>query len=203
MVSKGTAGAETTTHEAYWATINQARDLFLAKLGDYGPAWHVFRLPSIIDQIYIKAKRIRRLEELGGIGKIPDTIPQEYIGIVNYAVIGLDKLRRFGMDRSDEFSAIPEDWASPDRAKETYSRIAQEAWALLEAKNHDYGEAWREMEIESLTDEILGRVARMKHMLRRGQSPTVSEHLDAQLFDTLNYAVLATAKVKEEPHESR
>lgn len=195
ILGSGGTDNDGDTEAEYRAVIGQAQSLFLAKLGDYGPSWHIFRFSSVIDQIFIKAKRIRRLEELGGTGKVPDTIEQEYVGIVNYCVVALDKLLHGDSNDGRVCTKLPSRWVTPEHAKSSYDAIIDRAWHVLERKNHDYGEAWRDMEVTSLTDEILGRVARIKHMLRRGHAPTVSEHLDAQLFDTLNYAVLALIKL--------
>jgi hypothetical protein len=191
-------GQVPAVEQEYAAVIDDARALFLAKLEDYGPSWRMFRFPSVVDQIFIKAKRIRRLELLNGRGKIPDSIEQEYTGIVNYCVVALDMLLHEDLSVPGDIESIPARWSSRSIAARSYDAIVDRALSVLKEKNHDYGEAWRDMEITSLTDEILGRVARIKHMLRRSDGPKVSENVDAQVVDALNYAVLALIKMNYE-----
>jgi hypothetical protein len=185
------------TNEQYEGIVSACRALFLQKLEDYGTSWRHFRLLSIIDQIFIKAKRIRRLEELGGMGQIPESVDDEYVGIINYSVIALDKmLRRSRTDESELEEALPEHWSTQEKAAESYAWIVSHAKNLLLKKNHDYGEAWRDMAVTSLTDEILGRTERIKHLLSRRSAPAISEGVESQLWDTLNYAVLALVKIR-------
>src|SRR5947209_20216489 len=128
------------TNKQFDAITNGCRTLFVQKLGDYGASWRHFRLLSIVDQIFIKAKRIRRMEELGGVGQIADSIEDEYIGIINYSVIALDKLlNRSRADESELMESTPEEWSTPERATRTYEIIVQRGKELLLQKNHDYG----------------------------------------------------------------
>lgn len=164
---------------------------------DYGPAWRHMRLLSIVDQIFIKAKRIRRLEELGGKGLIPDTPKDEYIGIVNYCVIALDKIyNRLREDETEIDETWPEEWATESIANFTFNKIVDHCREVLLRKNNDYNEAWRQMEISSMTDEILSRVERIKSIIIINDNRTlVSEGVESQLIDTLNYSILALARI--------
>jgi hypothetical protein len=172
-------------------------NLFIQKLMDYGPAWRHMRLLSIVDQIFIKAKRIRRLEELGGKGLIPDTPKDEYIGIVNYCVIALDKIyNRLREDETEIDETWPEEWATESIANFTFNKIVDHCREVLLRKNNDYNEAWRQMEISSMTDEILSRVERIKSIIIINDNRTlVSEGVESQLIDTLNYSILALARI--------
>lgn len=182
--------------DGYDQVIQECRELFVAKLGDYGPSWVVMRLMSIVDQIYIKASRIRSLERADHQQRVSDTPRQEYLGIVNYSVIALDKLMS---GRSDDLEPLPvaTGWQPPDTARATYESIVDTARTVMRAKDHDYGEAWRGMEIASLTDEILGRVYRIKRLAGSPTGPTASEGVESQFVDTLNYAVLAVIKMRD------
>lgn len=173
------------------------RELFVAKLGDYGASWRHFRLLSIVDQIFIKARRLRRLEELGTDGMVGEKADGEYVGVVNYCVIALDKLAHMpsGPDLDDE-SPTPERWATPDAARATFSQVVNRSRDVLLKKNHDYGEAWRDMARSSFTDEILGRTERIKGILATKNGPAVSEGIESQLIDAMNYAILALAQMQ-------
>ncbi len=191
MNQDATAESMAKTAASYRRVMRGCRDLFTAKLKDYGPSWRMFRLGSLVDQIYIKARRIRELERLGDARRIADTTSDEYVGVVNYAVIALDRLAHPEEETLPELEGRPPERWSAERAAATYDGYAERGLELVLQKTHDYGEAWREMEIASLTDEILGRTARMKTMIRNAGRTDVSEGLEAQLLDTLNYAVFA------------
>lgn len=190
-----------STDLQYRNIIERSLEIFLVKLEAYGPSWRAFRFYSLMDQIFIKAKRIRRLEELGGSGQIPDSIPEEYLGIINYSIIGIDLLRNDGIHHATiaNLGTVPERWSNDAAAQSTYFAIVKDAFETQQKKNHDYDEAWREMHISSLTDEILGRVLRIRRLLHKAQSgDTNREVLESQLIDALNYSVFALMKLDEE-----
>lgn len=181
----------------YQAIADACRTLFLQKLQDYGASWRHFRLLSVVDQIFIKARRIRRLEELGGEGLVEDSAVDEYVGIVNYCVISIDKLvHRSRPDESEIDDSVPEHWQTAAQARESFDSIIHRGRDVFLRKNHDYDEAWRDMAISSLTDEILGRTDRIKRILANKGATVVSEGVESQLVDTMNYAILALAKLR-------
>ena len=170
-----------STIKQYEAVIQRCEDIFLKKTTDYGTAWRVLRTISVVDQIYIKAYRIRTIQEVGE-QKIGDDIPGEFIGIINYAVIGLIQL---GLKEDDE------EELSTDAVKTFYDKYVGEAKALMQQKNHDYGEAWRQMSEESFVDLILMKLQRMRQILANKGRTLISEGLDANYYDIINYAVFA------------
>ena len=175
------------TTEQYNAIIEQSKDLFLKKTNDYGTAWRVLRPISITDQIYIKAQRIRTIQEKKT-QRIGDDIPEEFIGIINYAIIGLIQLD------------LPEDAPEELPVNEVahfYQQKVKAAMELMHNKNHDYGEAWRNMSQESLTDLILMKLQRMRQIITNNGKTLVSEGLDANYYDIINYAVFALILLKE------
>lgn len=167
--------------------ISQCRDLFSKKLQDYGPAWRVLRPSSITDQIYIKVNRIRTLQ-MTDKKMVDESEEDEFIAIVNYSIIGLIQLEK---GYSNDFNENNEEILS------LYDRFANEAKALMEKKNHDYGEAWRDMRISSITDLIYQKVLRTKQIEDNQGKTIVSEGLDANYFDMLNYAVFCLIKFSE------
>jgi hypothetical protein len=169
------------TSKEYDEVINNCRSLFEKKMIDYGCAWRVLRPSSITDQIFIKANRIRSIQEKG-IQKINDDIKDEFIGIINYAVIGLIQLE-LGYAQNDDLNPIT--------CMEFYNKYVGKTKQLMEDKNHDYGEAWRDMRISSLTDLILMKLYRTKQIEDNNGSTMVSEGVDANYMDILNYAVFA------------
>lgn len=173
------------TNEQFEQTIAKCRDLFAKKLKDYGAAWRILRIPSVTDQIYIKAKRIRTLETTG-IALVDEGIRPEFIGIVNYGIIGLIQLARGAADQCD---------MTPEEALTEYDANARKALELMKAKNHDYGEAWREMRISSYTDLILMKLNRTKEIEGNGGQTLVSEGIDANYMDMINYAVFGLIKI--------
>ena len=175
-----------TTSQEYDAVINTCRALFLQKTADYGTAWRIMRLPSITDQLFIKAQRIRTLEETK-VAKIADDIPSEYMGIVNYCIIAMIQLE-LPKDAPDNLPL--------DEVQALYDRYAAETKELMLAKNHDYGEAWRDLRLGSLTDLILMKIFRVKQIEDNDGKTTVSEGVKANYQDMLNYAIFALIKLK-------
>lgn len=169
------------------AVTGRCKDIFLKKNTDYGTSWRVLRTSSITDQLLIKALRIRSIEEKG-IHLVDEGIEPEFIGIVNYAVMALIQLR-VG-DRE------PED-LTPSEAQAHYDSIVAEAKALMMRKNHDYGEAWRAMRISSFTDMILVRLKRIKQIEDNKGNTLVSEGVDANYMDIINYAIFALISLSE------
>ena len=179
-----------TTEEQYDKIIDACRNTFLKKTADYGTSWRVYRTISVADQIYIKAKRIRNIQE-GIAQKIDDDIKSEFAGILNYAIIGLIQLEIKNDDPEDLDVTI---------VKELYDQKAAMAKALMKDKNHDYGEAWREMSQESFVDLSLAKVLRIKQIIGNKGVTLVSEGVDANLFDILNYAVFGLILIDEGKH---
>ncbi len=170
------------TNDQYDAVIQSCVDIFSKKTKDYGTAWRVLRPISITDQIYIKAQRIRTIQEKGT-QRILDDVESEFIGIINYAVIGLIQL---------ELPAnAPED-LDEQEAVRLYAEKTKRAKKLMQDKNHDYGEAWRSMSQESFVDLILMKLHRMRQIIANGGHTLISEGLDANYLDIINYAVFAT-----------
>ncbi len=172
------------TNQQYDQVIGTCRSLFMKKMKDYGTAWRILRPISITDQIYIKARRIRSIEEKG-IAKVNEGIRPEFIGIINYAIMGLIQLE---LDPS-------ECEISQEKTLELYSRYFQKAKSLMQDKNHDYGEAWRKMRISSYTDLILMKLKRTKQIEDNQGKTTVSEGIDANYLDIINYAAFALIKI--------
>lgn len=169
----------------YDAVIAQCRELFLKKTQDYGTAWRVLRPQSITDQIFIKAQRIRTLEETA-VRKIQEDISSEYIGIINYCVIALIQLQL----NHDADMELPY-----DQVKQLFEKEVKETKELMKAKNHDYGEAWRDMRVSSLTDLILMKLLRVKQIEDNKGKTLASEGIAANYQDILNYAVFALIKL--------
>ena len=169
------------TSEQYDAVIKQCRDLFINKMKDYGSAWRILRLPSLTDQIYIKAQRIRQLQENETKKVDEDEIP-EFIGIINYSLMALIQLEKGIVEEPD---------LNVDEATKLYDKHVAITKSLMEDKNHDYGEAWREMRISSLTDLILQKLLRVKQIEDNLGKTLVSEGIDANYQDMINYAIFA------------
>ena len=175
------------TNRQFKAIIEECRELFQKKTHDYGTAWRILRLPSLTDQIFIKAQRLRSLEEKGT-QKVEDDPRGEYIGIINYCTMALIQLEIGVAEQAD---------MSEDEALKYYDKYTQTAFDLMNNKNHDYGEAWRDMRIPSLTDMILQKLLRVKQIEDNSGSTLVSEGLDANYLDMINYAVFALIKMSE------
>ncbi len=169
------------TNAEYNTVIGTCKDIFMKKAKDYGTSWRVLRPISIADQIYIKAKRIRTIQE-NNKQLVADGIADEFRGIINYCVIGLMQLELGGEVIED----IP-----LEKLSSLYDEKVSATKALMQNKNTDYGEAWREMEQESFVDLILQKIHRMKQIIRNDGKTIISEGLDANYMDMLNYAVFA------------
>jgi hypothetical protein len=178
------------TEQQYDAAIAHCREIFIKKTKDYGSSWRVLRTISIADQIYIKAKRIRTIQEKS-LQKIGDDIRSEFTGILNYAIMGNIQLA-LGEQYEQELS--------PEQAMAFYNEQAAKAKALMQDKNHDYGEAWRDMSQESFTDLILSKLLRIKQIISNDGKTIISEGIDANYFDIINYAAFALILIKEGRH---
>jgi hypothetical protein len=173
------------TTEEYKAVIKVCKELFLKKTKDYGTAWRILRLSSITDQIYIKAQRIRSIQEKGT-QLVADDINGEFIGIINYCIIALMQLDLTETDLME----IPF-----EEVETLYEKHYQETFNLLLAKNHDYGEAWREMRVSSITDIVLMKLFRVKQIEDNQGKTIVSEGVGANYQDMINYSVFALIKL--------
>ena len=167
--------------------VSKCTEIFKKKTIDYGTAWRILRSSSLTDQIFIKANRIRTLQETGS-SKVNEGIEPEFIGIVNYCVMALIQLEL----KKDNRLELP-----ADEVIKLYQEKILEAKNLMMAKNHDYGEAWRDMEVISLTDLIIQKIFRMKSILKNDGKTSVSEGIDANFQDILNYSVFAQILLKE------
>lgn len=176
------------TSQQYDSVIILCRQLFEKKMKDYGPAWRILRLPSLTDQIFIKAQRLRSIE-MKGTQMVEDNLQGEFIGILNYSLIALINLELGVADQPD---------LSGDEAMMLYDKLAGESKSLMERKNHDYGEAWRDMRISSFTDLILQKLLRIKQIEDNKGKTLVSEGIDANYFDMLNYSVFALIQMEEQ-----
>lgn len=176
-----------TTSRQFDEVVSTCRQLFINKMKDYGPAWRILRLPSLTDQIFIKAQRIRSIENKGT-QLVEDDLHGEFIGIFNYSIIALIQIRQGVVEKPD---------MDPEKATELFDSFAREAKELMERKNHDYGEAWREMRISSITDLILQKLLRIKQIEDNNGKTIVSEGLQANYLDMVNYAAFALIKMSE------
>lgn len=175
------------TEQQYDAVIQKCKAVFIAKTKDYGTAWRVLRTISVRDQIYIKAQRIRTIQEKGA-QKVNDAIDSEFVGIINYAIIGNIQL------------TLHEGVAEELNLAETdslYNEQAEAARRLMLDKNHDYGEAWRSMSQESFVDLILMKLLRIRQIVTNEGKTEISEGIDANFFDIINYAVFALILMQE------
>ncbi|MEI9912447.1 MAG: DUF1599 domain-containing protein, partial [Bacteroidota bacterium] len=177
----------TNTGQQYDAVIHSCREIFLKKAKDYGTAWRVLRTISIVDQIFIKAQRIRTIQEKGH-QKVADDIAAEFKGIVNYAVIGLIQLALP--------AGAPEEMEL-EKVSSLYNQYVAAAKKLMEDKNHDYGEAWRSMSQESFVDLVLMKLQRIRQILLNEGKTIISEGIDANYDDIINYAVFALILMTE------
>jgi hypothetical protein len=176
------------TAAQYAQVINTCKDTFVKKARDYGTSWRVLRPISIVDQIFIKAQRIRTIQELGGKQKVDDHIDGEFAAIVNYGIIALLQMEL----PNDPYTDIP-----ADEVAVLYNGKADFIREVMEAKNHDYGEAWRDMSQESFVDLILTKLLRIKQILRNDGKTIISEGMDANFVDIVNYAIFALIKAGE------
>lgn len=176
-----------TTSRQFDEVVNTCRQLFINKMKDYGPAWRILRLPSLTDQIFIKAQRIRSIENKGT-QLVEDDLHGEFIGIFNYSIIALIQIQQGVVEKPD---------IDPEKGTELFDSFARQAKELMERKNHDYGEAWREMRISSITDLILQKLLRIKQIEDNNGKTIVSEGLQANYLDMVNYAAFALIKMSE------
>ncbi|SDD42095.1 protein of unknown function [Algoriphagus faecimaris] len=176
---------KTKTSSEYTEVISRCKELFRKKTIDYGTAWRILRLSSITDQIFIKAQRIRSIQEKGN-QKVEDPIVDEFVGIINYCLIALLQISF----REDDRMEIPFEELEP-----SYDQWVQDTKGLLENKNHDYGEAWREMRVSSMTDIILMKLLRVKQIEDNEGQTLVSEGIEANYQDMINYSVFCLIKL--------
>ena len=174
------------TSKEYDAVIRHCRDLFLKKMKDYGCAWRILRLPSLTDQIFIKAQRIRGLQQ-NKIQRVDEGPSSEFIGIINYCIMALIQIERGIVEHPD---------LSSDETLMDYDSKISETKQLMLDKNHDYGEAWRDMRVSSLTDLILQKLLRVKQIEDNAGQTLISEGIDANYQDMINYAVFALIHLK-------
>ena len=174
------------TKQQFEQIMAECRELFVKKLHDYGVAWRIMRPSSLTDQIYIKANRIRSLETKG-VSLVGEGVYSEFIGIVNYGIIALIQLEKGYADTED---------ISVDEAIAEYDKNARQTLELMLRKNHDYNEAWRAMRVTSYTDLILMKIYRTKQIERLGGETLVSEGVDANYMDMINYSVFGLIKLK-------
>ena len=175
------------TSKQYDEVVTTCRNLFINKMKDYGSAWRILRLPSLTDQIFIKAQRIRGLQE-NEVRKIEEDEVSEFIGIINYCIMALVQLDKGVVEQPD---------LSIDEATKAYDEKIALTKQLMMDKNHDYGEAWRDMRVSSLTDLILQKLLRVKSIEDNKGKTLVSEGLDANYQDMINYAVFAMIHLNE------
>ena len=175
------------TSKQYNDVIDKCRSLYINKLKDYGCAWRILRLPSLTDQIFIKAQRIRQLQQ-NSTRKVDEGEVSEFIGIINYSVMALIQLEKGIAEQPD---------LSTDEAVKLYDTHVAVTKQLMEDKNHDYGEAWRDMRVSSLTDLILQKLLRVKQIEDNMGKTIVSEGIDANYQDMINYAIFALIHINE------
>ncbi|OAB76207.1 DUF1599 domain-containing protein [Cochleicola gelatinilyticus] len=181
------------TSQQYNTIIEQCRTLFINKMKDYGSAWRILRLPSLTDQIFIKAQRIRGLQQ-NKEQRIAEDAGSEFIGIINYSVMALVQLEKGVVEQPD---------LSVEDATQLYDEKVAITKQLMLDKNHDYGEAWRDMRVSSLTDLILQKLLRVKQIEDNKGKTIVSEGIDANYQDMINYAVFALIHLNSELEEKK
>jgi len=175
------------TSQQYDKITAKCRALFVDKMTDYGSAWRILRLPSLTDQIFIKAQRIRQLQE-NNVRKVEEDEIPEFIGIINYSIMALIQFEKGVANQPD---------MDVEEASQLYDKHIVETKSLMENKNHDYGEAWREMRVSSLTDLILQKLLRVKQIENNKGKTIVSEGIDANYQDMINYAIFALILMSE------
>ena len=183
--------SDKTTTE-YTQAVQKSKDIFLKKMQDYGTAWRILRTSSITDQIFIKAKRIRSIEQKTE-QRVSEGIESEFIGVVNYAVIALMQLEIGELVINEGDTKIPE--VPKEHVESKYDFHIEFAYRLMTDKNHDYDEAWRDMRISSLTDLILMKLLRIKEIENNKGKTLISEGVDANYYDIINYAIFALIKL--------
>ena len=175
------------TEEQFKNVMDECRTLFAKKLHDYGASWRILRPSSLTDQLFIKAKRIRKLE-IEKKAMVDEGIRPEFVALINYGIVGLIQLERGFADTVD---------ITPDEALALYDTHAREALQLMLKKNHDYDEAWRSMRVSSYTDFILTKIERVKEIENLGGATLVSEGIGSNYMDIINYAVFGAIKLAE------
>ena len=175
------------TSKQYDAVIDTCKSLFIKKMSDYGSAWRILRLPSLTDQIFIKAQRIRGLQQ-NEVQKVDEGQESEFIGIINYCIMALIQLEKGVVEQPD---------MSAKEATNLYEEKVAITKQLMEDKNHDYGEAWRDMRVSSLTDLILQKLLRVKQIEDNKGKTLVSEGIDANYQDMINYSIFAMIRLGE------
>ena len=181
------------TEQQFRNAMAECRELFVKKLHDYGASWRILRPSSLTDQLYIKAKRIRSLE-IKREAMVDEGIRPEFMAIINYGIVGLIQIEKGFADEVD---------MTPEEAMTHYDRHAQEALALMLRKNHDYDEAWRSMRVSSYTDFILTKLQRVKEMEDLQGRTLVSEGIDSNYMDIINYAVFGVIKLSRQSHKGK
>ena len=176
----------------YTQVIEACKEVFEKKTKDYGTAWRILRLPSITDQIFIKANRIRSIQEKG-VQKIEEDINGEFLAIVNYCIIALLQIRL----ENNQNLELP-----PSEVIPMYDKAVEDTMNLFKDKNHDYGEAWRDMRVSSITDIILMKILRVKQIEDNQGATLISEGVDANYQDMLNYAIFCLIKLNENENEA-
>lgn len=169
------------TDAQYTKVIANCKEIYSKKTKDYGTSWRILRPSSLTDQLFIKAQRIRTIQETG-LNKVGETIEGEFMAIVNYCIMALIQLGEKDLTKID---------LSEEEAIQLYEKYAEGAYQLMKKKNHDYGEAWRDMRVSSLTDLILTKILRVKQIEDNKGTTIISEGIDANYYDMLNYAVFA------------
>jgi hypothetical protein len=179
------------TNQQYDEVVQSCRDIFLKKASDYGTSWRVLRPISIMDQIFIKAQRIRTIQEKKA-NKVGEDITGEFMAMVNYGIIGLIQI--------DKKDAIVEDLPVAE-VERLYNQKISFVKQVMEAKNHDYGEAWRALSQESLVDLILVKLIRIRQILQNDGKTIISEGIDANYVDIINYSIFALILIREGKHQ--
>ncbi|MFT3823505.1 MAG: DUF1599 domain-containing protein [Chitinophagaceae bacterium] len=180
-----------TTNEQYNDAIQQCKDIFIKKTVDYGTSWRVLRQISIVDQIFIKAQRIRTIQEKG-VQRVGEDLASEFKAMVNYGIIGLIQLQL----KAGTIEDVP-----VEQVEKLYNEQAAFARKIMQDKNHDYGEAWRDMSQESFADLILMKLMRMRQILANDGKTLISEGIDANYVDIINYAAFALILITEGKHK--
>lgn len=178
----------TKTEQEFKEVLTECQSLFSKKLHDYGASWRILRPSSLTDQLFIKAKRIRSIE-ITGENRVGESVRQEFIALINYGIIGLIQLERPFVDTVD---------ITPEEAMPLYEKHAKATYELMLKKNHDYGEAWRDMRVSSYTDFILTKIERVKEIENLCGQTLVSEGIDANYMDIIVYAVFGAIKLHNE-----
>lgn len=178
---------ENNTSAQFDEQIKRCREIFEKKTHDYGTSWRVLRPQSLTDQLFIKAQRIQTLEEKGT-SKVDEGVESEFIGLINYSIIGLIQLQL----KADKRMELPE-----EETMRLYDKEVAQIKSLMMAKNHDYGEAWRDMRVSSFTDLILMKLLRIKQIEDNKGKTLISEGIDAGYRDIVNYAIFALIKLNE------